>query len=69
MKRSEKNSGKKGGSNLATTESFIALQIKDVLNELWNSVTSNPQEYCLPIFDQEQAVSFKPFGCKGERRR
>lgn len=54
---------------LATAEIGIAWQIKDVLDELGDRVTSNPEEDGLPVLNQVQAMSLQILASERERCR
>lgn len=51
-------------ADLSTAKAIIARKTKDVHNKLRNSIASNPEEYRLTVFNQEQAVPFQTFRCQ-----
>ena len=59
--------GRQGkGLTLPAAQDLVAWEVKYVHNKLRNGITSNPEEYCLAIFDQEKTVTLETF--RGQRK-
>lgn len=56
-------------THLPTTECLVIWQAEHIDNELWYSVSSDPEEYGLAILDQEQAMSLQLFRRRRQWRR
>lgn len=56
-------------TNLSTRQFGVRRQVEDVLNELRDSIPSDPEEDVLTILDEEETVSLESFARQVHRRR
>ena len=54
---------------LSASQNVVTRQVEYIHDKLWNSVTADPKEHCLSIFDQVQAMPFQSFRCQRQSRR